>query len=75
MALARCEGCGRPKGTKNNYVGKHLPTGHPNSGVICGSSNCGNAAVVWLTEVEEREYKNGARIFGIPNAAAKLRVQ
>ncbi len=76
MALARCEECGRPEGRKGNvYVGKHQPVAHPNSAVVCGSAKCEGAGLVWLLADEEAQYKKGQRVFQLPNAGAKLRVQ
>jgi hypothetical protein len=65
MALARCEErCGKPEGCgKNVYVATRQPISHPNSGVVCGTGDCENAAVVWLVAEEEAGYKNGQRVF------------
>jgi hypothetical protein len=79
MALARCEKCGRPDGRGVNAYGSkpHFPVGHPNSGVVCGTSNCENPAAVWLTEEEDGFYKKGKRVFPITGGhnATKFRVQ
>jgi hypothetical protein len=76
MALARCERCGQPEGRKGNvYITSHQPVSHPTSGVVCGSADCDAAALVWLLAEEEAQYKKGQRVFQLPNAGAKLRVQ
>jgi len=76
MAIARCEKCGRPRANKPpEYSGQHPPVGHPNSGVVCGTKGCRNAALVWLKEDEEQEYQNGERIFDIRTNSAKVIVQ
>jgi len=76
MALARCEKCGMPSGRGANiYVTGHQPVGHPNSGVVCGAADCDRIALVWLLADEEARYKSGQRVFQLPSAGAKLRVQ
>jgi hypothetical protein len=77
MAIARCDTHGRPKAAKPPEYGKqpHLPVGHPNSGVICGSKGCTNPAQIWLKQDEEREYLAGGRIFSIHTYTAKVRVE
>ena len=66
MALARCETCGWPhKGTTNVYSKVlYLPAGHPDSGLICGTTGCSNPAMIWPTELEEIAYRDAdQRIF------------
>ena len=79
MAIGRCEKCGRPTNKNVKPPGyslkPYLPVGHPNSGVVCGTVGCENPAVVWLQLDEEREYQNGARVFGIKTGSAKIRLQ
>ncbi len=77
MAIARCERCGRPRAKKPPDYGDnpHLPVGHPNSGVICGSKGCTNAAQIWLKLDEEEQYGRGERIFGIRTNSAKVIIQ
>jgi hypothetical protein len=76
MALARCESCGAPDGRTKTYSGKkYLPVGHPQSGLVCGAKNCRNAALIWLTLEEERDYQKGERIFGMDTATSKVHVQ
>ena len=76
MAIARCDDCGRPQARKPpDYVQQHLPEGHPNSGVICGTKGCENQAKIWLKADEEQEYLGGARIFDIRTDSAKVKVQ
>jgi len=78
MALARCKDCGRPHGKGgNSYSAQgHSPVGFPNGGIVCGIARCENAAYVWLTTWEEREYENGRRVFQITggHAATKFRI-
>jgi hypothetical protein len=76
MAIARCERHGPPKGRRGNvYVASYQPVSHPDSGVVCGKGDCEHAALVWLLAQEETRYKNGQRVFQLPNAGGKLRVQ
>lgn len=75
MALARCEGHGAQGRTQAYSIKPYPPVGHPHSGLICGLKNCRKAALVWLTLKEEECYQDGERIFCLPTAAAKVRVQ
>ena len=79
MALARCEQCGQPHGTKNVYSKVPYPTnGYPDSGLICGITGCSNPALVWLTELEEIAYREvSQRIFSLTGGYnhAKFKVQ
>jgi hypothetical protein len=77
MAIARCETCGRPTANKPPEYAEHphLPVGHPNSGVVCGSRGCANPAQIWLKLDEEERYRAGERIFGIHTYTAKVAVQ
>jgi hypothetical protein len=73
-ALARCERHGKPSPSKLNYVIARPPVGHPNSGVICGRADCTNSALVWLEDGEEQKYQKGERVFSLPTAAARLKL-
>ena len=76
MAIARCEKRGVPSGRTKSYSGKkYLPVSHPSSGLICGSAQCRNHALVWLTFDEEEMYRKGERIFSMDTATAKIQVQ
>ena len=44
-------------------------------GYVCGAADCDRVALVWLLAEEEARYKSGQRVFLLPSAAAKLRVQ
>ena len=75
MALARCEVCGRPQGRGGNvYVSCHLPIGYPETGVICGSSECERPGKVWLIQEEQAQYQKGTRVFRLPTQAAKVKL-
>lgn len=67
MAVSRCQDCGCPDGRRGNVYSTtpHFPTGHPNSGIVCGTGPCQNPGVLWLTVEEENEYLQGRRIFQI----------
>jgi hypothetical protein len=66
MAIARCETCGRPKGTKLTYNHSHKPLS-PSSGIMCGAPSCNRPACIWLTNEEERAYVRGWRTFRLAN--------
>jgi hypothetical protein len=79
MALVRCEECGIPKGRiANSYRGPgRLPVGYPRSGLICGSTDCANAGLVWLLDWEHELYRKGVRVFSLTGRVnhTKLAVQ
>lgn len=76
MALVRCENHGNPKGRgDNNYVIGLKPVGYPETSAICGRSGCENPGLVWLTEEEHEEYKNGQRVFGFNTHVFKVKVE
>ena len=68
MAIARCEVCGQPRGTKQGYPNLHTviletPSQHPR--IVCGAVNCTRDALIWLTDAEESEYRRGVRNFRV----------
>jgi hypothetical protein len=77
MAIARCDKHSPPKAAKPPEYGKqpHFPAGHPNSGIVCGTKDCTNAAQIWLKQDEERKYLAGERIFSIHTFTAKVKVE
>jgi hypothetical protein len=76
MAIARCQFCPMPVAKKPPEYSKqsYYPVGHPQSGVVCGSKNCENDAVIWLKLDEEAEYKSGQRVFDLRTDSAKVRL-
>ncbi len=76
MAIARCEKCGRPRARKPPPYAPapHLPYGHPNNGLVCGTKGCEGEAVVWLKTDEESAYARGQRVFDIWTNSAKIRL-
>ena len=75
MALVRCEAHGRPQGRTQVYVVGVPPVGFPQTAAICGLKGCENAGSVWLTTDEKAAYEKGQRIFEVPNAAVKIKVE
>jgi hypothetical protein len=66
MAIARCEACGEPKGTKQPYPHCHTPTSiSAVPRIPCGAPNCAREALIWLTDAEEDEYRRGLRRFRV----------
>jgi hypothetical protein len=66
MAIARCETCGQPQGTKQRYPHPHPVTNQPRTEdprILCGARMCIGSALVWLTDVEEAQYCGGLRSF------------
>ena len=74
MALVKCsEACRRKGNPKHTYSSTpYAPVGHPNSGLICGATDCKKAGLVWLTTDEEKDYKqNRTDIFSVGNETNK----
>ena len=77
MARVQCRDHGPPTGRKVAYSATpYEPVGHPNSGLVCGLTDCRNPGLVWLSTDEERDYGIGERIFGLQGNLkdAKFRV-
>jgi hypothetical protein len=66
MALACCEKADVQPGTKTFYMVSYRPASYPNSGVVCGSSNCNETALIWMTKDENTLDQKGPRVFGFP---------
>lgn len=75
MALVRCEVHGRPQGRTQVYVLGVHPVGFPQTAAMCGLKGCEHPGVVWLTTDETAAYRKGQRIFEVPNAAVKIKVE
>ena len=78
MALVKCESHGgsniKPNkfNGKGPYSGPYAPVGHPDSGLICGATDCKKAGLVWLAAKEEKKYKqDGTDIFPVPGTKIK----
>lgn len=64
MAIARCQQCGNPKDTKQQYPHPHAPQAERR--IMCGSPKCTRPALVWLTDAEEWLYqRSAARTFSV----------
>ena len=68
MALARCEVCGCPDETKVRYPHPHKQNTVSDNAILCGASACVRQADVWLTDEEQEQYRQGARVFKIHHA-------
>ncbi len=75
MALVRCSRHGNPEGRTNHYVTSVCPLGYPNTAALCGRKGCKEPGLVWLTVEEEFAYLKGERVFDLPVAAMKVRVE
>jgi hypothetical protein len=75
MASVRCERCGRPRGTKRTYVGSARPIGYAETAVVGGRAGCDRPGLVWLDSQDQAAYERGERVFVVPNAAVKIRVE
>lgn len=75
-AIARCEQCGIPAGMIQKYsTKKYFPVGYPDSGLVCGTSQCRSHAIVWLSLEDEQTYSTGERVFHMDTATAKVKLQ
>ncbi len=74
MALVRCEENHSPPAS-GNYVMSVKPVGFPDTAAICGRKGCEYPGLVWLTETERAAYRKGQRIFEVPSAAVKIKVE
>jgi hypothetical protein len=75
-AITRCEECGIPAGMIQKYsTKKYFPVGYPDSGLVCGTSQCRNYAIVWLTLEDEEMYCRGERVFNMDTATAKVMLE
>ncbi|HEX9116306.1 MAG TPA: hypothetical protein VGA61_09580 [Anaerolineae bacterium] len=75
MALVRCYKHGNPVGRTNQYVMHVRPLGYPETAALCGRRGCAEPGLVWLTVEEEFAYLKGERVFDLPVAAIKVRVE
>jgi hypothetical protein len=75
MALVRCERHGRPERGTRVYTRSVRPFGFPDTAAICGRAGCLNPGLVWLDEDDERDYLQGVRVFPVPNAGIKVKVE
>jgi len=75
MAIVRCKQHGRPKGRTQRYVTSVRPVGYPDTAAICGREGCTRPGLVWLTDRERAAYQRRRRVFSIPSAAAKIKVE
>jgi hypothetical protein len=75
MALVRCDRHRNPVGRTNRYVGRVRPPGYPQTAALCGRKGCEEPGLVWLTLEEQVAYLQGARVFELPVAAIKVRVE
>ena len=75
MAVARCEECGRPSGTKHTYTHAHKPLFPPSGDMICAERKCIRlVSLIWLTDEEEQRYLRGERVFRLPGHVGGVRV-
>jgi len=72
MILVRCEQHA-PNGRTREYVTRVHPFGYPDTALVCGSSRCIAAGLIWLEASDRAEYDRGARIFRGPSHAFKVR--
>jgi hypothetical protein len=75
MALCRCHQCGKPDPfEKRKFVASVHPIGYPDTAAICGTEGCNIPGMIWLTELEFKDYQQkGTRIFTVPTVGCKLK--
>ena len=75
MALARCEECAPPIGTKHQYTHRHELFSISSHHNLCGGSGCARpVSIIWLNDEEEQKYLRGERVFTIGGARGEVRV-
>ena len=74
MALARCSVHGYPEGRGGNTYDRTpvKPLGYPTTAAMCGRSECGHPALIWLLDDERAAYDNGERVFAFSSKACLL---
>lgn len=77
MAIVRCKVCGinRDRAKAIYHIKPFRPINHPDSGLICGTKDCRNTGLVWLTENEVIMFKKGERIFAPATNTVKFMVE
>jgi hypothetical protein len=73
MAQARCDI--HPPRAQKAFERSVVPTGYPNSCILCGHDGCLKPARVWLDEAEARQYLRGHRVFQLPSNGVKFKVE
>lgn len=72
MASARCANCGNPRGLKQSYTYSHSVVS-PKL-IFCGARSCKRPAMIWLTDEEEQQDRQGVRLFRLSNRAVEALV-
>ena len=72
MAIAKCEQCGKPAGSKKNYTRAVKPMDYPTQAVLCNAAECLHPAVLWLDSEEDAAYGAGERVFNPITGAVKI---
>lgn len=75
MALVRCDHHGRPERGIRVYSKSVRPMGFPDTAAVCGRAGCLNPGMVWLDADDAQAYQKGVRIFPVPNAGVKVKVE
>ncbi len=74
MAIVRCDRHHvRLAQATNRYAKRAKPLGYPATAVICGTKDCTDPGLIWLTEEELSEYNHGERYFGVKTFTVKVR--
>ena len=74
MAIVRCQSH-PPKGRTRSYVAAVEPVGYPDTAMVCGVTECSEAGLIWLDDVEKAAYDKGERIFKAFTASMKMRAK
>ena len=74
MAIVRCEiHPVKLAQATNKYARRVKPLGYPVTAAICGTKNCCEPGLIWLTEEELSAYNRGERCFGVKTFTVKVR--
>jgi hypothetical protein len=71
--LCRCKSHA-PHADEYDYTHCAQPVGYPETSTICGSVNCNEPALIYMTPEDVFAYNFGERIFKFPTFEVKVRL-
>ncbi len=74
MAIVCCEIHGAPRGKIHKYLFSVRPVGYPNPAVLCYKKGCKRPGVVWLNEIDKKNYDKGEKDIIIWGQVGKIKV-
>lgn len=75
MAIVRClQHPVRLDLATNRYQTRVEPLGYPTTAAVCGTAECTQPGLVWLTDEELAQFNRGERCFRVKTFTVKVRV-